>query len=178
MSSIRGGEKLDAKLRELAQKLGKGGKVRVGFLEGATYPDGTSVAMVAASQNFGIPAKGVPPRPFFSNMIADKSPGWGDSFVAVLKAANFDVALALDRMGAGIGGQLRQAIVDMNSPALSPVTILLRSRFPSGDGVEFSDVLQAWGDVAKGETGEGGSTKPLVWSGHMLNSVDHEVEMA
>lgn len=148
MVTIRGGEKLDAKLRELAEKLGKGGTVRVGFLEGATYPDGTSVATVAVTQNYGSEANGIPARPFFSNMVADKSPGWGDSFVAVLKEANYDVPLALDRMGAGIAGQLRQAIVDTNAPPLADATIARK-----------------------------GFAKPLIDTSNMFNSVDHEVDL-
>lgn len=52
--SLSGGDKLEQRLSEIAARIGRTGTVRVGFLEGATYPDGTSVAMVAALLNFGI----------------------------------------------------------------------------------------------------------------------------
>lgn len=174
MGALKGGDKLEARLAQIARKLGTGGKVRVGFLEGARYPDGTPVATIAAIQNFGAPAKGIPPRPFFSNMIADKSGDWGDSLAAILKSNGGDVKAALELMGMGMAGQLRQAIVDTQAPPNSPVTNLLKQRFPKRDGMTFADVQQARADVAEGATAPAG--KPLVWSGDMLNAIDHEVE--
>ena len=40
MTSFSGGEALEKKLAELAERLGESKTLRVGFLEGATYPDG------------------------------------------------------------------------------------------------------------------------------------------
>lgn len=51
--SLSGGAGLQAKLAEIAKKLGDGGTLRAGFLENATYPDGTNVAEVAAVQEYG-----------------------------------------------------------------------------------------------------------------------------
>lgn len=122
--TLTGGDGLDAKLAELAGKLGRGQReVRVGFFENAKYPDGTPVATIAAIQNFGAPSRGIPPRPFFSNMVDAKSPGWPDAFVKVMKAADYDIEVSLARMGEHIAGQLRQSIRDTNSPPLSPATI-------------------------------------------------------
>jgi hypothetical protein len=50
---VKGGGKLAAKLRELAEKVKNPGTLEVGFLEGSTYPDGTSLPLVAATQEFG-----------------------------------------------------------------------------------------------------------------------------
>jgi hypothetical protein len=173
MAEVTGGDRLDAALREMAKRIESAATVRVGFLEDATYPDGTKVATIAALNNFGAPAAGIPPRPFFSSMIAAKSPGWGDKFAAVLTASDYDAHKSLELMGEGIAGQLREAIVDMTGPANSPVTDLLKERFPMG-GQTFDDVMQARRDVAAGETAAPG--KPLVWTGHLLNSVGSEVE--
>ncbi len=142
--SLSGGDKLDAKLAEIAAKVAKGGVLRVGFLEGATYPDGTSVATVAALLNFGISNGKV--WPFFTNMIRDEAPGWGSKLAGLLEANGYDVDNALNLMGLGIAGQLRQAIVDMNEPALDPRTIARK-----------------------------GFAKPLVDTSNMFNSIDHEV---
>lgn len=172
--SLSGGEKLERRLAALSSRIAKGGTLRVGFLEGSTYPDGTSVPMVAATQNFGAPGAGIPPRPFFNKFIADNSDEWGAQLARLLQGSNFDVEKSLNIMGMGMVGQLQTAIIETNEPPLSPVTLLLRSRFPTGD-YEASDVWQAFADVAAGETGSGGSSKPLVWSGTMLNSVDYEV---
>lgn len=145
--AIRGGGKLTAFLDNMGRRLKTGTVVKVGFLEGATYPDGTPVALIAAIQNFGAPARGIPPRPFFSNMIRDKSPGWGDKLARVLEAVNYDGEKALALMGEGIAGQLRESIQQTNSPPLAEATIRAK-----------------------------GFEKPLVDTGHMLNSVDYEVE--
>lgn len=170
---VAGGERLEAYLSNLARKLGKGGTVRVGFLENATYPDGTSVAMVAAINNYGAPAAGIPPRPFFTNMVNREAGGWGVDMAKALKATGDDVPKALALMGERIAGKLREAIVDTNDPPNSPVTNLLKQRFPQG-GQTFDDVLQARADVAAGAQAPAG--KPLVQSGVMLAAVDYEVE--
>ena len=120
----------------------------VGFLEGATYPDGTSVAMVAAIQNFGAPAAGIPARPFFSNMVKDKAPEWGDGVAQALEASDNDSARALAIVGEGIKGQLQEAIASYSAgPPLKPATVRRK-----------------------------GFDKQLVDTGHMLNSVGYEVK--
>ena len=52
---LSGGDALEAKLKQLAEKITKASTLEVGFKEGAVYPDskGTPVAMVAAIQEFG-----------------------------------------------------------------------------------------------------------------------------
>lgn len=146
MARMRGGEGVDRKLREIGDAISKPATLRVGFLEGATYPDGTPVAMIAAIQDFGAPAVGIPPRPFFRNMIARKSPEWPEAAGALLVANNYDVQKTFGQIGEAIAGQLRQSIVDTNSPALAESTVARK-----------------------------GFSKPLVDTGHMLNSVNYEV---
>lgn len=159
-------------IADIVRKAGGGATLRVGFLEGATYPDGTPVAMIAAIQEFGAPSRGIPPRPFFRNMVAAKQAEWPAGLAQALVATHNDVPAALAKMGQGIAGQLRQSIIDTNEPPNSPVTNLLKQRFPMG-GQTFADVMQARHDVAAGATAPAG--KPLVQSGHLLNSVDFEV---
>lgn len=147
MAVIRGGDKLERALIEMARKVAVPATLRVGFLENAKYPDGTPVAMIAAIQNYGAPKVGIPPRPFFSNMVAEKSPEWPAAIAALLKANDLDAVKTLDQTGAAIEGQLRQSIVDTNEPPLAQSTIRRK-----------------------------GHDKPLVATGHLLNSVDHEVK--
>lgn len=142
---MSGGDALERRLSELAARIGRTGTVRVGFLEGATYEDGTPVAMVAALLNFGI--SNGKAWPFFTRMIEEKSPAWGKTLADLLVANDYDVEKCLALMGTGIAGQLRQAIVDMNEPALDPRTVARK-----------------------------GFDKPLVDTGHMLNSIDFEVD--
>lgn len=185
MAQVSGGDKLDAALKDLADRILGAMEVRVGFLEGATYPDGDlNVPTVAAINNFGAPEAGIPARPFFSNMLAEESGGWGEVFAQALRESDMDTDLAMKRMGVIIGDALRNSIIKTDSPPLSPVTLLLRARFPQRADMTFADVQQARSDVATGDhlTKKGtvkkkdqGSTKPLDWTGHMKNSVEYEV---
>lgn len=147
MTTFSGGAALEAKLAELAEKLGDGKTLRVGFLEGATYPDGQSVPMVAAANEYGDPAMNRPPRPFFRNMIAEKSPEWPQDIAKIAEATGFDAESMLGLMGEHIKGQLQGSIRDLMEPALSPVTIARK-----------------------------GFSKPLIETSHMLNSVDYDIK--
>lgn len=147
MATISGGKKFEAALAVLAAKLGKPRTLRVGFLAGATYPDGTPVAMIAAIQNFGAPKVGIPPRPFFSNMVAKRSPSWPKGLATQLKATDNDVEATLQITGEVIKGQIQLSIRDFSSVPLSPRTIARK-----------------------------GFDKQLIDSGHMLSSVDFEVQ--
>lgn len=147
MATISGGERLATALREMASKVAKPATLRVGFLENARYPDGTPVAMVAAINEYGAPSRGQPPRPFFRRMIAKHVGEWPSAIGDLLKANEYDAAKALDLTGATIAGQLRQSITDLVDPPLAPSTIRRK-----------------------------GFDKPLIDSGDMRRSVDHEVK--
>lgn len=175
--TLKGGSKAEAHLKALARRIGKAQAVNVGFLENATYPDGTKVAMVAAIQNFGAPAAAIPPRPFFTNMINEKSPGWGDQLSDVLVMSGYDMKAALALMGEGIKGQLQESIKETNAPALSKITLMLRKMRSEDQSLEVTGatVGEAARRVAAGESVAGVSTKPLNDTAHMQNSVDYEV---
>lgn len=165
---------MKAALEKIARRLGGNKVVKVGFLSGATYPaskpkklraqyakkkakadgtkapvsgaqGGTTVAMVAAIQNFG--SGNIPPRPFFTNMIHDKSPEWPGAIANLLKANDYDADKTLNQVGLAIKGQLQKSIIDTNSPPLAQSTIDRK-----------------------------GFDKPLIDTSHMINSVDYEVD--
>ena len=165
-------------LTEIAQKMG-GGRVQVGFLEGATYPDGTPVAAVAFWDEFGhggnFPS---PPRPYFRTMISKESPEWPKKMAALAKSTKFDGSKVLKFMGEDIAGALRRSIIETNTPQLSPTTLILRKRFWTNPGdITAADVVAAQKAAAQGESGASGTqAKPLVWSGHLLASVGYEVK--
>ena len=92
-------------------------------MEGATYPDGTPVAMVAAIQNFGAPAAGIPARPFFSRMVQDKSSNWGRSLANIMVENDYAAKKSLALMGEGIGRQLQASIISFDSVPLDSATI-------------------------------------------------------
>jgi hypothetical protein len=178
--ALSGGDKLRAMaVAAEKQTTGKPRTLRVGFLENATYPNGTPVAMIAAIQEYGAPRVGIPPRPFFRTMIAKHKDEWGKGIAGVLAANNYDVEKSLALLGQVIEGQLRQSIIDVLAPPLSPTTIMLRkmkSQNPAlRTSMTYADVIEARRRVAAGYSMSGVSTKPLVDTGHMLNSVHSEV---
>ncbi len=186
---LSGGSKLQAYLDELVKRVGEGKAVRVGFLENSSYPDGTPTALVAAAQEFGatieMPARQqtiyrkidsagafskngrfvtaeksnyatthaveahtitVPARPYFRRMIASKSGEWGPQSGKYLVASQFDASKALALMGELIRGELQDSIRNLTDPKLAASTIKKK-----------------------------GFAKPLIDSGHMLNSADYEI---
>lgn len=190
MPDMTGGEKLQKYLEELENNLSSGTGLKVGFLEGATYPDGTSVPMVAAVQEFGgsidIPARTqtiyrrfnertgniddyrfvkaskanlaqivqipahtitIPSRPFFRQMLAEKSPAWGADMAEIMKLSDYDAKKTLSLMGERIVGQLKESITNMDEPP------------------------NAYSTARKK-----GFNNPLIDTGHMQSSVDYEVE--
>lgn len=147
MAKISGGTKLESYLKKLAEKVSNPGTLRVGFLEGGTYPDGTSIPMVAAIQNFGAPAAGIPPRPFFSNVVAAGRKKWGTSLLKILKANDYDAKRSLELMGDGIKGEIVNSINNGSYIPLKPATVKRK-----------------------------GFDKPLIDTAVMVNSVNFEVK--
>lgn len=146
-STFRGGDAVMAALERIAKRVGDPGVLRVGFLENALYPDGTPVAAVAAIDEFGAPAVNIPPRPYFRQMIAAKSPGWGESLGNLAVNNDYDMAQTFAQMGDGIKGQLQDSIRALTTPALAPATVARK-----------------------------GFDKPLIDTSHMINSVDYDVK--
>lgn len=178
MVGLTGGAKLRAKLEEIAKQIDGKHELRVGFMEGATYPDeaGTSVAQAAWWLNYG--TKTAPPRPFFTGMIAAKSDAWGDALAAVLRSNGYDAVEALNIMGDGIGGQLQQSIIDLDAPALSPITLMIRKMKIDNPHliVTGATVGMAAAKVKAGDDYSQASTAVGVYTGLMLNSVTYTVD--
>lgn len=170
MSGLSGGNAMQSHLAGIVKRIQEAGILRVGFLEGATYPEGetheireaykerqkkgitgaikgkkggVSVAEVAAKNEYG--AKGVPMRPYFRTMIKNKKANWAVSIGQVLANNNYDIDATWRLMGEGIRGQLQTSIRDWTTPPNSQETIERK-----------------------------GSNKPLIDTGHMLNSVDYD----
>ncbi len=119
--TFSGGKKVSKRLNEIAAKVRQPGTLRVGFLEGSTYPDGTPVPLVAAVNEYGTSTQ--PARPFFRNMVASKSDRWGNKLGRILAKNNYDARQALMLMGEGIRSQLQESIRTFNSVPLAQSTI-------------------------------------------------------
>ena len=120
-----GGSQMSSRLRELMQELGVGHTARVGFLEGSTCGkhNDASAPQIAFIQEFGAPAKGIPARPFFRDMIAVRSPQWGALLQAALKHRGFNSEEAMELTGMRISEQLQQSIEEFTEPGNAPSTI-------------------------------------------------------
>ena len=143
---LSGGNKLDEFLKDLGKKVAQSASVEVGFMEDATYEDGTPVALVAMIQDYGAPAANIPPRPFFRNMIETESGHWGEDLAILLKSTNCNAEQALNLMGEEIAGELQDSINEFDSVPLAPATIASK-----------------------------GFNKQLIDTAHMFRSVDHRV---
>ncbi|MBN4857035.1 hypothetical protein H4F83_08985 [Citrobacter freundii] len=125
-------------------------QLKVGFIDGATYPDGTPVAMVAATNEYGNPANNQPPRPFFRNAISDHETEWSEDIARGL-GKGLELEHVLSVVGEKIAGDIVQSISTLMDPPLSAATIVSRK--------------------SKGNE----STKPLVDTKVMIRDVHYEV---
>lgn len=125
-------------------------QLKVGFIDGATYPDGTPVAMVAATNEYGNPANNQPPRPFFRNAISDHETEWSEDIARGL-GKGLELEHVLSVVGEKIAGDIVQSISTLMDPPLSAAAIVSRK--------------------SKGNE----STKPLVDTKVMIRDVHYEV---
>ncbi len=121
-------KKVTIALQAIEHKLSSGGVLRVGFLEGAKYPETTNarflkhvgsnakptvtpalnIAQAAFWNEFG--TKRAPPRPFFRTTIAAESKAWGAALGPSLKHYNFNGEMALRALGQQMRDDLEAAI--------------------------------------------------------------------
>lgn len=146
MATLNGPDAIMKALEDIARKMG-GGSVSVGWAGGDKYPDGTLIAGVAASNEFGDPSNHQPPRPFFRRMIVKESPTWVGKMAGIAKFTNYDGAEVLGQMGDDIKGALQESINTFTTPPLAASTIAAK-----------------------------GSSKPLVETGDMLSTIKINVE--
>ncbi|MFT8482706.1 MAG: hypothetical protein ABF689_06815 [Gluconobacter cerinus] len=135
--------------------------LNAGFLEGASpEKDGTPVAMAAYYNEFG--TENIPARPFMRRTIAKNQDQWPKLLAASLKAAKGDLEKALDMTAERIVTQIQAEIESLQDPPLAKSTIDNRLRVSRRNGSIRRVNMQT-------------AVKPLIDTGHMLNSVAHEV---
>lgn len=123
MATLSGGSKLMAYLATLSASVPKAAAVDVGFMEGSTDAEGVSNALKAAFNEYGVPSKGQPPRPFFRRTIADRADAWGHNLGVALVRTDFDARAALSLVGEGMVGDVQKGINDLVDPPLAASTI-------------------------------------------------------
>lgn len=153
---------------------------RVGFFESAKYEDGTSVAYVAAIQEHGVPERSIPARPFMRPTASREKGNWD----ALLKngarqvvEGKTGIQTVMETLGLIASGDVRKTISEVYDPPLSLATLLLRKHKKGGGTVSGKTVGQKVKE-SKSDTPptvSGVSTKPLVDSSIMFNSVNYAV---
>ena len=121
-------------------------KVQVGFLSSAKYEDGKSVAQVAMSNEYGVPQKRQPPRPFMRQALK-KSGEWKKTFDFMVQkyfTRGGDFKTPFDTLGLVVQGDIKTSIKELTALAQSTID-------------------------------KKGFSKPLIDTGYMLDSVNYEV---
>jgi len=136
--------------------------VKVGWVVRDTYP-GTleTVASVAAGNEFGVPAKRIPPRPFLRPTIAAKQNIWRRTIQHAVRQAiegEIEPIQVWSIIGFRAQGHFQKAIKAVISPPLARYTIQKRIE-----------------KLARGSRFAASIEKPLIETGHMLTTLTHEV---
>lgn len=145
-SSFKGGDTLRRYLADLAKKGQHAPQVKVGILSGATYDDGTSVAQVAAVQEFGSPVQNIPARPFMRTTIAEKSDGWPRALALLLQQGR-TFPEALEVLGMQISTEMRDTISALKTPELATSTKAAKrrkgSKYPDHPPIDTEHVWES-----------------------------------
>lgn len=184
---LAGGSKLQAYLDRMLDRVKSAQEVKVGFLDGATYPDGTPVPMVAAVQEFG-GSMNIPERQQDLNFKVSKSGTIGNRFVKASKAG-FTQTVTIPAHTVTIPPRpFFRPMLDAKSSAWGEQS----GKALKGADYDTQVALGRMGELIKGQlqgsirgltspadapstVRRKGFSKPLIDSGTMLNSVDYEV---
>lgn len=118
------------KLQNLLDNL-KTVATRVGWFAESRYPESPhlQVAEVAAQNEYGVPAKRIPPRPFMRPTATRERKNWNDIATRGAKAVlngtttTFNV---MEQIGQKSRFDVQKTISSIWSPPLSPITIAIR----------------------------------------------------
>lgn len=140
---------------------------KVGWFSDSDYFDvtkkDTSVASVAATQEFGDPINHIPPRPFMRPTIKARERRWltlaKNLFKEVVKE-KITLEQAMDLLGAFAVGDIKTKISAIRSPALAKSTVRRRI-------AELAENTKITKSIRK----------PLVHTGTMLNTLTHVTQL-
>jgi hypothetical protein len=140
-------------LDDLARRIDDMSKITLstGVLSGHFYPDGTSLAEVTVTQEFGDPSKHIPARPFMRPALTDNKAAMASEALKQLNDGK-EAADVATFLGSYLVGAMRKKIRDLHAPVLRPLTIKKR--------------------LERGNT----SIKPLINSGYMQASLQYRVD--
>jgi len=154
---------------------------KVGFFPSAQYPDGTPMAYVAAINEHGVPERSLPARPFFRPTMDARRTAWKDQMgrgMASAMSGKRSVRDVLEMISAGAAGDVRATIASIQTPALSPITILARKYRQAGGKVTGKTIGRFAAQLKENPDMDlsGVSTKPLNDTGAMMAHLTNMVE--
>lgn len=161
MRVTRKAGKIEA-LRQAVEGL-DGAQGRVGWFESAKYEGGQPVAGVAYVQEFGSPARGIPPRLGMRSTATERREEWKGVVEKISRAAaqgRVAPGQVMEALTMAAEGHMREAITKVTSPPLKQATIDARKRRLANGGAGAQASIE----------------KPLVDSGILLNTLTSEVE--
>lgn len=144
--------------QKIKKRLKSKANLEIGFIDGAKYPNGASVASVAFWNNYG--TWNIPARPFFDNAISENKKKWFQTYKQAIQSGRNSIE-ALEITGTVAKDDISQSIVNYNEVPNAEVTIN--------------------GGFVKSKTGkiikiEGkGSSNPLVNTAFMASNVTYKV---
>lgn len=140
-----------------------GAQGRVGWFPSAVYEGGQPVAGVAYVQEFGSPARGIPPRLGMRTTASERREEWKHTVEQISRAAaqgKVAPGQVMEALTLAAEGHMRETITKVTSPPLKQATIDARKR-----------------RLANGGAGAQASIgKPLVDTGILLNTLTSETE--
>lgn len=118
-------------LKELRDRYRNSKQLAIGYPIGTSgtstkYPDGTSVLLVAAANNFGAPSQGIPARDFMSEggvRALEKTGPLAAVLIKKLNAGDITVEQMLEKLGPVAVAEFQQTIIDFDDPPNKPATI-------------------------------------------------------
>lgn len=153
---------------------------RVGWFPSAKYESGTPVAFVMALNELGHGK--TPPRPTIRPTAINQREAWAELAAKGAKGV-INGTLAPDGLMELITiqaeGDLKQAILDLTEPALSPITIELRAMKKRNPNLRITGAIVG---AAARRVREPGyvtpdvSVKPLIDTGYAIATLTHTVE--
>ena len=200
-AGLSGGEKMMAKLAEIAAKTDGNPEVRVGFIENTPYPDGMNTATVAAIQEWGARIA-MPARTQSIFRKVSKSGAFlNNGRFVKRKISNFETSHAVGAHSINIPPRpfFRRMIAEKKKewgPGTGEALVkfdydIARTLDAVGDAiagqlrqsiVDLTDPPLAKSTIARKSRGTVkkiagvlGPAKPLVETGDMLNSISHQV---
>lgn len=153
---------------------------RTGWFPGAKYEDGTPVAYAAALNELG--HGNTPARPFMRPAVADNESKWKETIATAARRVvegKLSGKSALELLVIQAEGDIKNAILDVFDPPLSPITLELRAmkkRDPSLKVTAATVGQAAYRVQQPGYKTPNVNSKPLVDSGLMIATLSSGVD--